>query len=283
MLHLHVTERIRQAARNAQLYLDKDINFCSRLQKSIPGINDSGTALRKRGNIHHNAASIVSSAVADPTRKTSISSALEESVDGFEEISSSTTTPKGVPLAVVEELSRRMLAYERSIGRTIEKSQYWLHELLRDSGVIIDPPLPAPPQNPVLAAQLEAIRVEQANREYAHMVRDVAPGFGANGYDNNGNDIYEARQTQRQLVAILNVLFSIAGVFTAVYWATGMVTNDIAMRVLWAILVSLAVAAAEAWLYVRYFSQSDATTRRRGQSIMDRARQRHDGYQSINS
>ncbi|RKP27564.1 endoplasmic reticulum-based factor for assembly of V-ATPase-domain-containing protein [Syncephalis pseudoplumigaleata] len=276
MLHLQTTERIRHAARNAALCLDKDVSFCNRLHKNIPGLNDATRALHKQ---HED---------ADPTRKTSIAGAMEENIDSFEEISTSSTMhkPSGVPLGLLEELSRRMLAYERSIGMTVEKSQYWLHELLRGSGVIIHPPLPAPPQNPALAARLEAIRVEQANREYAHMVRDVAPGFGhASGYhvDDGGNDVYEARQAQRQLVAILNVLFSVAGVFTAVYWTTGMVTKDIAMRVLWAILISLAVAAAEAWLYVRYFNQASATTRNRGHSIIEQARRHRDGYQAINS
>ncbi|KAI9599264.1 endoplasmic reticulum-based factor for assembly of V-ATPase-domain-containing protein [Syncephalis fuscata] len=285
MLQLQITERIRHAARNAILCLDKDIGFCSRVQKSIPGINDTSIPMRKTASSTGGGRrrSVASQSSIDHKQKASTTSALNESIETFEEIPTTTGT-KGVPLVLLEELSRRMLSYERSIGMTMEKSQYWLHELLRDSGVVIDPPLPIPPQNPELAARLEAIRVEHANREYAHMVHDISPGFGLSGYQNTDESAgNEARQTQRQLVAILNVLFSIAGVFTAVYWATGMITNDMAMRVLWAILVSLVVAAAEAWLYVRYFSQSHTMTRNRGSSIIDRTRQRRDGYQSINS
>ncbi|RKP08711.1 endoplasmic reticulum-based factor for assembly of V-ATPase-domain-containing protein [Thamnocephalis sphaerospora] len=170
------------------------------------------------------------------------------------------------------------------MSAALAKRQYWLHELLRGSGIYVEPPIPEPAQNPELAARLNAIRAAQANGEYTRMVGHVAPHLVLPGMEHNEASVMqEWRQSRRQLTAIMNVIFSIIGVFTAMFWATAMITDDLALRVLWSLLASLMVAVAEIWLYVRYFGRNmdedDGRTHAEAGGVG--RRRRRDGYQAI--
>jgi hypothetical protein len=254
MIRLERTDRILHAARNALLCLDgDDAGFCARLRRSMPELEDTSTSghLRQfRKQRRRGAANV------QPN---------------------STATSQGIPLELIEELSRHMLGYERRIGKSLETSQYWLHELVRGSRIYTPPALPEPTRNPELMARLERIRIAQENQEYARMVGHIVPASTLPGGASAPiTEAEEWQQSKRQLTAIVNVLFSMVGVFVAVFWVTDMVTDDLAYRVLWSLLASFIVAAAEIWLYVRYMDRDTMST-----STETGRRRRRDGYASV--
>jgi hypothetical protein len=63
------------------------------------------------------------------------------------------------------------------------------------------------------------------NREYARMVADVAPSADDDSASVVGS-LRELRSESRTVVAILNMLFSIVGVFVAVFVASAAVLSD---------------------------------------------------------
>ena len=93
--------------------------------------------------------------------------------------------------------------------------------------------------------RMEGLKVQQANAEYERMTRSVRPAT-------EGTWQSEAQETRAQLTVIFNILFSIVGVFIAVYWIAHSWTDDVALRVLLALMGALLVGVAEVWLYLSY-------------------------------
>jgi hypothetical protein len=72
-----------------------------------------------------------------------------------------------------------------------------------------------------------------------------------------GNEMKEWKLVQKQLTGIVNVLFSIAAVFTCCFYLGELVHIDIGSRVLLALLFALLVAIAEGWFFAKDLFMAD--------------------------
>jgi Endoplasmic reticulum-based factor for assembly of V-ATPase len=78
----------------------------------------------------------------------------------------------------------------------------------------------------------------------------------------------EWAQIRRVLSAILNVLVSMGGVATALYWAASSSSSlSVPFRTLLALAGALLVGGAEAFLYVRSFSAAEESERRKREKL----------------
>ncbi|KAJ8655094.1 hypothetical protein O0I10_009301 [Lichtheimia ornata] len=127
----------------------------------------------------------------------------------------------------------------------------WFHELVRGSGVYIEPkPEEDPEVKEAREVFLDRLRQEQQNREYAAMVSSVV------GSENErfafGLHANELKQVQGHIVTILNIGLSVAAVFTAVYMGSRTMTDDVGIRVLLSLAGALIIAIVETVLYIGY-------------------------------
>ena len=80
-------------------------------------------------------------------------------------------------------------------------------------------------QSPELEERRRLLRASILNREYERMVANVTHDPR---HDTIAASLREMRQESRTVLAIINMLFSIIGVFVAVFVAAAAVTSDYA-------------------------------------------------------
>ncbi|KAG5456853.1 MAG: endoplasmic reticulum-based factor for assembly of V-ATPase-domain-containing protein [Olpidium bornovanus] len=113
-----------------------------------------------------------------------------------------------------------------ALDTSLRPAGYWVHELLQGSSVYVAPRIKQK-RSPSLVARLDQITVANAHAEYARMVAAVA---NPNDYETAGmqaNERLEVKAMEKEITAIINILFTIVGVFVAVYWTSPHVTNDV--------------------------------------------------------
>jgi len=159
-----------------------------------------------------------------------------------------------IPLDLIKEVSKFLVSQDGKLGKEIGFSRYWLHELLSESGVYMEP-RKEKVKNPELLARLEKILAEQANKEYARMVGQVASSYDVETF--KLLDTEEFQSVRGQLTAIINITFTVVAVFAAVYHVAQTITGDTGMRVLLAFTGSVIVGVAETFLYMRYLAGYD--------------------------
>uniref|UniRef100_A0A1D1ZFQ8 Transmembrane protein 199 n=1 Tax=Anthurium amnicola TaxID=1678845 RepID=A0A1D1ZFQ8_9ARAE len=157
----------------------------------------------------------------------------------------------GIPLDLMKEVSSFLVSKDGKLGNEIGFSRFWLHELLKGSGIYIEKRKDRV-KNPQLMARLEQILAEQANKEYARMIGRVASSYDVETF--KLLDTEEFSSIRGQLTAIINITFTMVAVFAAVYHVAQTITGDTGMRVLLALTGSVVVGVAETFLYMRYLT-----------------------------
>ncbi|KAG1460847.1 hypothetical protein G6F56_005854 [Rhizopus delemar] len=106
---------------------------------------------------------------------------------------------------------------------TCEKENKRIHELMKGSGVYIEPK-PVKPKNPEFEAYLEKLRTQQKEREYNEMVASAITSKDQKF--NLGIQPDEIKEVKSHIVTIFNIGFSMAAVFAAVYKAAQTIVDD---------------------------------------------------------
>jgi len=171
-----------------------------------------------------------------------------------------------IPVEVVKQLS----AFLKGVG----DADAPLHRLMQGTRIVFDPkPAAKKPsvmiiirdfifkilyllQPPELEERRERMRNELANQEYRRLVANILPEEERTGYSLH-DDVREFRNEYKQVTAILNMLFSIAGVFAAVYVASGAGVSSVQIRITLALAAALITAIAEAWMFMRHSNIAD--------------------------
>ncbi|CAG8449617.1 1900_t:CDS:2 [Diversispora eburnea] len=164
------------------------------------------------------------------------------------------TSSSCIPLDLMKEVSKFLTNRDGKLGKEIGLSEFWLHELLNESGVYVEP-RKKETKDPELLARLESILADQANKEYARMVGKVASSYDVETF--KILDTEEFQSVRGQLTAIINITFTIVAVFAAVYHVAQNITGDTGMRVLLALAGSAIIGVAETFLYMRYLTGYD--------------------------
>ncbi|KAI9208054.1 endoplasmic reticulum-based factor for assembly of V-ATPase-domain-containing protein [Polychytrium aggregatum] len=148
-----------------------------------------------------------------------------------------------IPHALLNEISR-------FLGQAVpERRQEYRFRTLLKGTRFYKPPTPVRERSPELTAILEKIKTDLDNKAYADMVRDVTSD--ADKSKIQGEDARALRDGFRQMASITNVLFSVASVFVAIYFAASHVSNDPGMKTLIALGFSLIVLLAEGYFFAR--------------------------------
>ena len=109
---------------------------------------------------------------------------------------------------------------------------------------------PSPPRNPELEKRIQKLKLQQQNKEYNDMVKNL-------DYRNfsGGSEIAsirrEVRDMNKQIITGLQYLMSIIGTFFGVFFGVGLAIQDHGIRVLFAILSTVAVGIAEIYFIIR--------------------------------
>ncbi|KND04520.1 uncharacterized protein SPPG_00249 [Spizellomyces punctatus DAOM BR117] len=151
--------------------------------------------------------------------------------------------PDTISHELLNEVSKALL-HQRADD---DRQDFYFHELVKGSEVYMDKPKPRV-KSPELIQLLDAIRADLANKEYAEMVRGVSLNREVQPLVPIGGEL---RNAFRQISSVINVLFSIAATFAAVFWVSGTVTRDVGMRTLIGLFGALLVAIAEGWFFAR--------------------------------
>ncbi|KAI7872190.1 endoplasmic reticulum-based factor for assembly of V-ATPase-domain-containing protein [Spinellus fusiger] len=153
----------------------------------------------------------------------------------------------GVSVALLQELAVFMSVTQ---GNHEKKDSGWFHELLQDSRVHSTPPPPPPPKSPAFEAYLEQLRQEQAEKEYQRMVQSaVTPAEEESVLRQQAKEL---KQVKGHVATIVNILFSMVAVATAVFVASSTMSRDIGVRVLLSITGAVVIGGVETVLYVQY-------------------------------
>ncbi|XP_076054162.1 vacuolar ATPase assembly protein VMA12 [Oratosquilla oratoria] len=123
-----------------------------------------------------------------------------------------------------------------------------IHELLMESQIHV-PEYQPPPRNPELEERVRKLRLEQEDRDYKAMVKNVNY---SNAVQSDLSQVgADLRAMNKQLVTGAQYLLSVVGTFFALFFAFGMVSDDYGGRALIATLGAVGVALAEVYFIIR--------------------------------
>ncbi|KAG0218943.1 endoplasmic reticulum-based factor for assembly of V-ATPase-domain-containing protein [Mortierella sp. GBAus27b] len=175
----------------------------------------------------------------------------------------STEQPVCVEMDLVKRVSALLLKHSNnrksssgdSTDENDDASEYWIHAMIKGSSVYVPKP-PPKERSPELERIMDGIKAQLAEKEYQRMVSSVDP----DSLDSSSiagairQDLKDMRDIKAHSIGIINVLYTGASVFTAVYMISGHFTEDIGIRVLLAFLGFVLIVACEAYLYTRHAS-----------------------------
>ncbi|KAG0228038.1 hypothetical protein BGW42_002456 [Actinomortierella wolfii] len=215
--------------------------------------------------------------VEETLRQSSTSPTPKEQEKEQEAIASPCTSqpPAFVDIDLLRKVSGSLLAYEKMprrnddgtyVTQSTETSNYWIHELLKGSGVYVPPP---PPQkkNPELERILDEARAQIAAKEYDRMMDGITGASSDSG--SLRDQMADLREFKSTLIAIANILYTGIAVFVAVYMLSKHVYEDIGMRFLLGFLGFILIVACESYLYYRHVTAEvkpvQSKSKRRGE------------------
>ncbi|KAF9921483.1 hypothetical protein BGZ65_010315 [Modicella reniformis] len=139
----------------------------------------------------------------------------------------------------------------------------WIHVMIKGSSVYI-PKSPPKERSPELEQIMEGIKAQIAEKEYQRMVSSIDPdaGSGSSIAGSIRQDVKEMKEIKAHAIGIINVLYTGAAVFTAVFMISGHFTEDLGKRVLLAFLAFVLIVACEAYLYSRHVSAANTPASR---------------------
>ncbi|KAG0361879.1 hypothetical protein BGZ54_008903 [Gamsiella multidivaricata] len=173
--------------------------------------------------------------------------------------------PVYVNLDLVRRMSVLLLRYSASEveqGISNDASEDWIHAMIRGSSVYV--PKPAPKErSPELDRIMEGIKAQVAEKEYQRMISSIDPNARGSIANSLRQDMKDMKDVKAHAIGIINVLYTGAAVFTAVFMISAHFTEDLGMRVLLAFLAFVLIVACEAYLYSRHASVADAPLRKK--------------------
>ncbi|KAG0263944.1 hypothetical protein BG011_007777 [Mortierella polycephala] len=129
--------------------------------------------------------------------------------------------------------------------------------MIKGSGVYI--PKPAPKErNPELDRIMEGVKAQIAEKEYQRMVSSISTSNDSSVAHNIRQDIKEMQDVKAHAMGIINIIYTGAAVFTAVFMISSHFVQDLGMRVLLAFFSFVLIVACEAYLYLRHASSATA-------------------------
>ncbi|KAI8601659.1 endoplasmic reticulum-based factor for assembly of V-ATPase-domain-containing protein [Dissophora ornata] len=113
----------------------------------------------------------------------------------------------------------------------LDTSEDWIHSMIKGSSVYV--PKPAPKErNPELDRIMEEIKAQVAEKEYQRMISSIDPS-SKNGSIASGlrQDLKDMQDVKAHTIGIINVLYTGAAVFTAVFMISAHFTEDLGKSV----------------------------------------------------
>ncbi|KAG0324751.1 hypothetical protein BGZ99_001471 [Dissophora globulifera] len=139
-----------------------------------------------------------------------------------------------VEFDLIRRVSAMLLKYDRSTASPTDSSdasEDWVHVMIKGSAVYI--PKPAPKErSPELDRIMDDVKAKLAEREYRRMISSIDYTASSNGSISSGirQDMKELKEVKAHTIGIINVLYTGAAVFTAVYMISGHFTEDLGKR-----------------------------------------------------
>lgn len=131
--------------------------------------------------------------------------------------------------------------------------EFPLHELLTKWGIEIPEP-PVIPRNPELEARVQRLRVEQEERDYRSMTKNVDSVRIKHPDDSIG---YQLKMMNRQLIAVLQFIISVGAGFAfgfiGVQYMVGEL--DFGFRLLLGVICALIIALAEMYFLAKQLAE----------------------------
>ncbi|KAF9337133.1 hypothetical protein BG006_006163 [Podila minutissima] len=180
-----------------------------------------------------------------------------DETETLEQVQGHLITPQenaSVDMDLVKRVSTLLLKYGRISNTEDTSDEDYIHTMIKGSSVYV-PKAPPKERNPELDRIMEGIKAQVAEKEYQRMVSSI------NGPTNTvashlRQDIQDLKDVKAHAIGIVNVLYTGAAVFTAVFLISKHFTDEIGKRVLLAFLGFVLIVACEAYLYSRHASAS---------------------------
>ncbi|KAF9346807.1 hypothetical protein BGX34_003605 [Mortierella sp. NVP85] len=145
-----------------------------------------------------------------------------------------------------------------------DTSEDWVHVMIKGSSVYIPKASPKE-RSPELERLMDGIKAQLAEKEYRRMVSNIDPDTLNTSSIASGirQDMKDMKEVKAHAIGIVNVLYTGAAVFTAVFMISAHFTEDLGMRVLLSFLGFVLIVACEAYLYSRHVSVAKTRTKRK--------------------
>ncbi|KAF9116795.1 hypothetical protein BGX27_010412 [Mortierella sp. AM989] len=178
--------------------------------------------------------------------------------------------PEYVDVDLIKRVSALLLKYATSSNTDLKEavdsndtSEDWIHAMVKGSSVYV--PKPAEKErSPELDRIMEGVKAQLAEKEYQRMVSTIDPNTNSNSLASGiKQDLRELKDVKAHMIGIVNVLYTGAAVFTAVFLISAHFTDDLGMRVLLAFLAFILIVACEAYLYSRHVSEATALPKKK--------------------
>ncbi|BFZ05424.1 hypothetical protein BsWGS_08463 [Bradybaena similaris] len=123
----------------------------------------------------------------------------------------------------------------------------FLHEIVKDAD-FIPPSVSLPPRNKELEARVQKLKIEQENKEYKRMTRNVNPKAKTTFSFQE-----EVKAMNRQIIAIINFLITVGAGFAFGYKGTEMVIGKaFAMQMMSGLILATIVFFVDLYFLLRY-------------------------------
>ncbi|ESO87923.1 hypothetical protein LOTGIDRAFT_98317, partial [Lottia gigantea] len=126
----------------------------------------------------------------------------------------------------------------------------YLHEMISDSDIFLPSP-PPPVRNPELQARIDKLKLQQANKEYKEMTKnvDLTQKYHA---DKFGDDI---KALNRHLIAVFNFIVTVGGAFAFGYKSVEYsVGSSLPLQMMSGLIFATVVFFADLYFLIKYHS-----------------------------
>ncbi|XP_055616496.1 transmembrane protein 199 [Toxorhynchites rutilus septentrionalis] len=147
----------------------------------------------------------------------------------------------------------KLLFRALSIARKEDETTPYLHELMKDSEIIL-PENEILQRNPILEARCQKLRKEQEAKEYQAMTRDVDNVRKLAPQDTIS---FQMKQINKQLIAVAQFIFSVAAGFAFGFIGVELIIGqlDFGFRLLLGIMIALVIALAEIYFLAKKLNE----------------------------
>lgn len=137
-----------------------------------------------------------------------------------------------------------------------KKSTPAFHELISGCELQLPKPIETP-RNPELEARIQRLKADQEEREYRRMIKNVESSKRARMPEESIG--FQLKQINRQLIAILQFVFSVAAGFMFGFLGVEFMTGelDFGFRLLLGVICSLIIALAEIYFLAKKLAEDD--------------------------